>query len=180
PVINLDDFAAVHDRVLVARQEIGPVPPVPFEERARQRLEVTLQEEPEIVTQRGAGNLLLDYIGQERDKFLTIGWAERRDYVFSGLGIVRERAEQLETRLRADSERIATVLREKYGVPIQPEDVTLRLLLDQQLRPFVESDPDLGYALNEGTIQLRFKVEGVNTFGSLEQRFSVEFNGRRE
>lgn len=173
--INVDDFAAVQDRVLVARQEIGPRPPEPFEVTARDRLVDTAQLQPEIVTQRGASDLLLDYIGQERAKFLTVPFGEQRDYVFSGLGEAKARADRLEERLRADRDDIARTLQE-FGADIRPEDVSLQLLLNPEIRPLIETE--FRYPLNEGVIQLRLKVEGTNTFGSSEARFSVAFNDR--
>lgn len=176
PVINVDDFTAVQDRVLVARQQIGPRPPEPFELAARERLVETARVQPEIVAERGASDLLMDYIGQERAQFLTLEYGEQRDYVFTGLGEAKARAERLEARLRTDRDRIAALLRE-YGADIRPEEVSLQLLLDPQIRPIIETRLD--YPLNEGIIQFRFKIQGTNTFGSSEERFSVEFNGRR-
>ncbi len=165
-----NDAAAVNQHVLIARGEALPMPPVPFTETARQKLEALIRDRPDFVAQRGPEDTFYNLVYQERNEFMSIPFGTTKKYLFVGLQQAKRNAEELERRIAANRDQLAAQLSDHVGTRVDPSQISL---------PFITPYAGvLGIDVQPGLLQWRFQVKGVNTYGSAWGAFDVRVNGR--
>lgn len=166
--LNPTDAEWLRTRVLVARQEVSPKPAIPFREAAIQELEEVAETNPERIARRGASDLLNDLELEERVEFMSVPFGETKTYVFDGMAEVKRRSEAMEAAIEARRQEYVDRLAE-LGVQARPEQISLETLL-----PYAD---ELGIDLRPAILQLKFKVQGISTYGSTESLVRVLANG---
>jgi len=166
------DRELVTTRVLVGRETAAPLPDQPFAVQLDQAMEEVVRTAPQRIQRAGLANVRSDELNKLRNQFLQIPYLGNRTYIYSGLSEVRQRALDLEERIFNDRDRIVARLTELGAENVRPDDITLLNLL-----PYADI-LDL-YDLSPGMLQLRFKLKGVNTFGTSERDIIMVLNGQQ-